>query len=609
LSGPSSGGTNDIVFETYGGTWSERMRIATGGNVGIGTTTPGEALVVNRSGGANSIMCAFTDTGQSGIKLLAGTGSTNRATRIDFLNGVSSGTTPRWTLLNDYSQNGTNDFRFVNSDTSTSVLTLLQNGNVGIGTTSPSGKLSIVTSGTNDLLYLNSGVNTDFAYKIVSGLDDAFVLRRQHTTQGDLSIMSWTYSGKVGIGTTNPTGKLTISQNNSGGVAALTFTEDESTIQGPSANTKILMGGNLSLNAASTWIAGTNGSERMRITSAGDVGIGTSTPAGVLNVNGSSGADFLLSRTSGATSGVLGTIRFGNQNIDSNMSAISAEQDGANNAANLIFSTQATGAATTERMRITSGGNVGIGTTSPSSKFHVKGNATDDIGLTVIENDYASGGIYYPGLSVINTRGNHSYGVVAEFRTNTAGDSDRPSILFYGEQAAHSWQIGQTTIDAGWGASDDFAIGYRASNDPTTFNNFPTAYLTVKTGGNVGIGTTGPSYKLHVEGNTSGISIYASHDIAAFSDITVKKEVKRIENAIEKVKELNGYTYVRTDDETGTRRAGVIAQEVQKVLPEVVSANPDGTLNVAYSNMVALLIEAIKEQQNEIDELKKLLKK
>jgi hypothetical protein len=66
---------------------------------------------------------------------------------------------------------------------------------------------------------------------------------------------------------------------------------------------------------------------------------------------------------------------------------------------------------------------------------------------------------------------------------------------------------------------------------------------------------------------------------------------------------------VRTDDETGTRRAGVIAQEVQKVLPEVVSANPDGTLNVAYSNMIALLIEGMKEQQKEIDELKKLLKK
>ena len=92
---------------------------------------------------------------------------------------------------------------------------------------------------------------------------------------GASSILFITGSGNVGIGTTNPTGKLTISQNNSGGVAALTFTEDESTIQGPSANTKILMGGNLSLNAASTWIAGTNGSERMRITSAGGVSFGS----------------------------------------------------------------------------------------------------------------------------------------------------------------------------------------------------------------------------------------------------------------------------------------------------------------------------------------------
>lgn len=168
---------------------------------------------------------------------------------------------------------------------------------------------------------------------------------------------------------------------------------------------------------------------------------------------------------------------------------------------------------------------------------------------------------------------------------------------------------GYTYIDIGVNSGNYWRIINDNPNDTFVIGKNGATNFLISAGGNIGIGTTSPSYKLHVEGNTSGISIYASHDIAAFSDITVKKEVKKIENAIEKVKELNGYTYVRTDDETGTRRAGVIAQEVQKVLPEVVSANPDGTLNVAYSNMIALLIEAVKEQQNEIDELKKLLKK
>ena len=69
-----------------------------------------------------------------------------------------------------------------------------------------------------------------------------------------------------------------------------------------------------------------------------------------------------------------------------------------------------------------------------------------------------------------------------------------------------------------------------------------------------------------------------------------------------KVMFLSGYTFKRKD--TGEVQAGVIAQEVAQVLPEVVSEAEDGTLTVAYGNMVGLLIEAIKEQQAQIVELK-----
>jgi hypothetical protein len=120
----------------------------------------------------------------------------------------------------------------------------------------------------------------------------------------------------------------------------------------------------------------------------------------------------------------------------------------------------------------------------------------------------------------------------------------------------------------------------------------------------VGPGFTAPLYPLHVSSSFGGISIYSTNDIAAFSDESVKTELQVIDNALEKIEQIHGYTYVRTDDDSKTRRAGVIAQEIQKVLPEVVTQNQDGTLNVAYPNLVALLIEAIKELNQEIKELK-----
>ena len=99
--------------------------------------------------------------------------------------------------------------------------------------------------------------------------------------------------------------------------------------------------------------------------------------------------------------------------------------------------------------------------------------------------------------------------------------------------------------------------------------------------------------------------INASGDITAFSDESIKENVEVIEDAVDKVQQLNGYTFDRTDVET-SRQTGVIAQEVLKVLPEAVGEK-DGIHTVAYGNMVGLLIEAIKEQQGQIDSLKEEL--
>lgn len=102
--------------------------------------------------------------------------------------------------------------------------------------------------------------------------------------------------------------------------------------------------------------------------------------------------------------------------------------------------------------------------------------------------------------------------------------------------------------------------------------------------------------------------IWTRGDVTAYSDARVKDNVKVIENAVEKIKAIRGVTFTRNDRQDKTTRfAGVIAQEVLKVLPEVVTEDAIGTYSVAYGNLNALLIEAIKEQQKEIDELKTLI--
>ena len=107
--------------------------------------------------------------------------------------------------------------------------------------------------------------------------------------------------------------------------------------------------------------------------------------------------------------------------------------------------------------------------------------------------------------------------------------------------------------------------------------------------GNVGIGTDIPGYTLDVNG-----TVYASGDVIMFSDERKKTNIKPITNALDKVLQLRGVTFDKIGD--GTRRhAGIIAQEIEKVLPEVVYTDDDGMKGVAYGNIIALLIEAIKE--------------
>lgn len=111
-------------------------------------------------------------------------------------------------------------------------------------------------------------------------------------------------------------------------------------------------------------------------------------------------------------------------------------------------------------------------------------------------------------------------------------------------------------------------------------------------------GEVGLSY-LSNNGRALNGSFVATGNITAYSDERLKSNVETIPNALDKVLNVRGVTF----DMNSERATGVIAQELEKVLPEAVFDNKDGMKSVAYGNIVGLLIEAIKEQQVQINKL------
>ena len=127
------------------------------------------------------------------------------------------------------------------------------------------------------------------------------------------------------------------------------------------------------------------------------------------------------------------------------------------------------------------------------------------------------------------------------------------------------------------------------------------AHINYNSAGQVGFGGLGGAWLAYSDSSGNWT---ATGDVTAYSDRSLKTDIQPIKQALNKVDQINGVTFERIDKAPGVRHAGVIAQDVQKVLPEVVREDAEGKLTVAYGNIVGLLVEAIKELRQEVKELK-----
>ena len=313
--------------------------------------------------------------------------------------------------------------------------------------------------------------------------------------------------------------------------------------------------------------------------SRGGTGQSSLTSGAILRGNGTGAVTASLFSESGSTMSL-----FGNMLFASSTPTLTFNTGGP------VVASPATGTLTistsgVERVRITNTGLVGIGTTTPSEALSVQGNiSTSGTLLTASPVPVTSGGT---GVAAVASgailRGNGTSAMsVSLFSESGSTMSLFGDLLFASPTPTLTFNVGGPTLFSP--AASTLAISTSA-----------TERVRVTNIGRVGIGTAAPTEILHVIGN-----ILASGSITAFSDASLKEDVRTIDKALDKVLHMRGVSFRRKD--TGEAGVGVIAQEAVCVLPEVVFSSGE-LLTVAYGNIVGVLIEAIKELNAKIEHL------
>ncbi len=359
--------------------------------------------------------------------------------------------------------------------------------------------------------------------------------------------------------------------------------------------------------------------ERMRITSDGEVLVGTDISNGTYSIMklvgnardishysySSLGSgykadyDFFRARGTEASPAAvnngdeLGAVRFGAYDGGSFRrtvkigTVINGAVSSGNVPTDLTFSTGTGTGFPVERMRLSSSGNLGIARTSPAYPLDVYGGTSGSSSITVARfaSSPPAGGGWELNRVIIDNM--------------TAGTS-KNALSFYGSGAI-KWEVG-----------NDF----QANNNQNFFiwdGVARSVRFYIDQNGAVGLGTYSPTagYRLDVRGNVriqgSGTTCYIGNgtgNTSCSSDIRLKKDIKKINNALDKISRINGVSFKWKDEaKDQTTKIGLIAQNIEKTFPEVVMNDPDGIKAVDYSALVAPLVEAVKELKTKNEKL------
>ncbi len=187
---------------------------------------------------------------------------------------------------------------------------------------------------------------------------------------------------------------------------------------------------------------------------------------------------------------------------------------------------------------------------------------------------------------------------------NTTGNNN----VAYGGYSLYINSTGNNNVANGYRAlymnsagSSNVAIGYMAGYSETGSNKL---YIENSSSSSPLIGGDFLADTVKINGALTVTGDVNANSFVYSSDRRLKENIKTVENALSKTRKLEGVSFHWKKN--GKKSLGLIAQDVEKILPELVSTNnEDGLKSVEYGNIVALLIESIKDQQNQIDESKR----
>lgn len=247
--------------------------------------------------------------------------------------------------------------------------------------------------------------------------------------------------------------------------------------------------------------------------------------------------------------------------------------------------------------------SVGIGTTNPDQSVGIDVESNKRI-LALLGNTTAvtaTDGVSQAGLSVqaiFSPSANTSSVGFVNVLPQLAPTAGITIANAYGIKIG-ALQSGAGTITNGYGVYVDML------NYPFGTNRYSGIFL----GGNVGIGTATPAYALDVSGTTSTCNLRYTSYLGACSDIRYKKNILPLTDALSKVLNIQGVNYFWKTEEfpekkfSNDKQIGFIAQDIEKIYPEVVITDDNGYKSVDYSRLTPILVEAMKEQQKLIEVL------